>query len=755
MGRIQSISLKRIFLAIAVIAAAALTGCGVPRLPSLLAGPTLPPPVIHTEVAPDPEPVARAFLQAWKQGNYTTMYGLLTQLSRDAMSKDDFTKRYQDVTDTVALSGLGYQILSSVKNPDTAEVTYQVTLDSAIVGNIARQTTMMLKYENGAWRVAWDDSDILPELKGGNQLVMDLQSPARANIYDRNGKALAYEAQAVSLGVIPGQITDEKTLLGDLSEVLGMNPEVIRSEYANAGSNWYVPLGDVSMDEIKSMYNYLSGLGGLVIRTSQTRYYYGGGVASDVVGYVNDIPKEDLQAYLAKGYSQGAKVGIMGLEKWAEPYLAGQQGGTLYVVSPSGQVLDTLAHSDPKPSDDVYTTLDRDLQTQIERTGMGSFSGAVVVLNRDTGEVLAMVSSPSFDSNLFDPTNYNSQFALSSLLSDPRNPLLNRATQGTYPLGSVFKVITMSAALQSGAFTVNSTYHDTGYFTELPGITLDGWTVSWGDPPLGTVNLIQGIIESSDPFFWHIGLTLFNRDPWLVSNMARGFGLGKPTGIGAVAEAAGLIPDPAWKLQTMKEAWTAGDAVNSAIGQGYTLVTPLQVANFMAAVGNGGTLLRPQIIESIRPPIGNPVFTFSPQVNGKLPISADTLAALQEGLRGVVSDPKGTAQFDFLAWQNELAGKTGTAETPAGNGNPDAWFAGYTYLNRPDKPDIAMAVIAENGGEGSLVAGPIFRRVLEIYFDGKPETRYPWESEIGLTATPSNTPTITSTPTPTKTPKPR
>lgn len=752
MDRIQSTALKKLLLAIAMISAGALAGCGVPGLPSPFARPTLPPPVIHTEVAPDPEAAARGFLEAWKQGNFPGMYALLTRLSRDALSQADFTKRYQDIEDAAALSGVDYQILSSQKNPDSAEVSYKITLHSAVVGDIARPTSMLLKYEDGNWRVAWDDSTILPELKGGNNLVMDQQAPARANIYDRNGMALAYETQAVSLGVIPGQITDEKTLLSQLSQTLGMNPEVIRSKYATAQPDWYVPLGDVSMDEVKSRYNYLSGLGGLVIRTSQTRYYYGGGIASHVVGYVDDIPKENLQTYLAQGYPQDAKVGIMGLEKWGESYLAGKRGGTLYVVSPSGQVLATLGHSDPQPADAVYTTLDRSLQTQIQRYGMGSFSGAVVVLNRDTGEVLAMVSSPGFDSNLFDPTNYNSQFLLSSLLNDPRNPLLNRATQGVYPLGSVFKVITMSAALESGAFTANSTYTDNGYFTELPGYTLEGWTVTWKAAPIGTVNLIQGMIQSSDPFFWHIGLTLFNRDPWIVPNMARGFGLGKPTGIDAVAEAAGLIPDPAWKTQTTGEAWTAGDAVNSAIGQGYTGVTPLQVADFMAAVGNGGTLYRPQIIQSIQPPIGNPVFTFSKQVNGQLPISADTLAAVQAGLRGVVSDPKGTARFDFYGWENELAGKTGTAENSAGD--PHAWFTGYTYLNRPDLPDIAIAVIAENAGEGSLVAAPIFRRVLEIYFYGKPESRYPWESEIGLTATPTPEESPTPTPKASRTPKP-
>jgi penicillin-binding protein 2 len=696
---------------------------------------SLPTPLVQVTPALDPELTAREFLGAWQRSDYQAMYATLSTLSRDAMSLDNFKTRYQEVAAAATLAGVDFETHGARVSTQTADVSYAVTLHTAVVGDLEREGSMQMRLEQGQWKVAWEETLILPELRGGNTLVMEQTIPARGNIYDRNGKALAYETDAASLGVIPGQITDEARLLEELSPLLNLHPEIIRSRYANAQPDWYVPLGNASLDEVKSRYDELTSLGGLVMRTSHSRYYYGGGSAAHVVGYVAQVPEEQLETYQARGYRGDENVGVMGVEAWGEPFLAGKHGGRLLVVAPTGRVVATLAESPLQPASAVYTTLDRDIQTKVERFGLGGFSGAIVLLNRNTGEVLAMVSSPGFDSNLFDPSNFNSQFLLPQIFEDPRIPLLNRATQGQYPLGSVFKIVTLSAALQSGYYTPDSSYRCSGYFREIPGVVLTDWTVSWGRAPHGLIDLVHGLIQSCDPFFWHIGLDLYTKDQWLVPNMARGFGLGKATGIEVLPEEEGLIPDPAWKKETLGEDWLAGDAVNMAIGQGRVLVTPLQVADFVAAVGNGGTLYRPQLIHHIQPIVGDALFTFTPETRGTLPLSAENLATVQQGMAGVVSDENGTARFRFLGLEVKVAGKTGTAEDPAGP--PHAWFAGYTYDNRPDKPDVAMVVLVQNQGEGSQIAAPIFRRVLEIYFFGKPLTKYPWEAEIGLTAMPT------------------
>lgn len=707
--------------------------------PTATRAPTLPGPGVVKTSAPDPQAAAQEFLQSWKAEDYQKMYGLLSRLSQDAITEADFEKRYRGVVVNMTLKTIDYQVLSSfVKDPASAQASYKVTFHTTLLGDFDRQMLMNLSLEKGKWRIAWEDGMIMPELHGGNTLALDYKIPARGNIYDRNGHAIVAQGDAVALGVIPGQIDGEQesTLLNKLSDLTGFDTDYIHNLYKNAGSNWYVPIGEASAEEVNAQYNLLSGLGGLQMNPFRSRFYYDGGVASQTIGYMLSIPEEHLEDFQRQGYRGDEKVGADGLENWGEQYLAGKHGASLYVRDTQGQIVTRLAQTDPAPAQSIYTTLDKDLQIRLQKS-LGIYRGVVIVMERDSGRILAMVSEPGFDPNLFEPQNYNNSYLLNQVLSDASKPLYNRAAQGLYPPGSVFKIITMAAALESKLYTPETTYDCQSTFTELgPGSILYDWTYEFKLPPSGLLTLPEGLMRSCNPYFYHIGRDLFINDhPEDVTKMAKGFGLGAETGIPELQEQAGGISAPG----------SEEEAVQQAIGQGTTLVTPLQIVRFVAAVGNGGTLYRPQLVEKIAPPDETPSFTFKAEAQGQLPVSPENLKVIQGAMRQVVVNKHGTANYYLANLSIPVAGKTGTAQNPGLR--PHAWFVGYSFANRPNKPDIAVVVLVENTGEGADFAVPIFRRAITLYFNNSTEGfLMPWESSPYVVKSP--TPIVTDTPAP-------
>jgi cell division protein FtsI/penicillin-binding protein 2 len=616
-----------------------------------------------------------------------------------------------------------------------------------------------LSLEDGQWRIQWDDSIILAELRGGNSLLMDYRIPSRGNIYSSDGHALVAQADAVAIGLDTGAVDpdQEDALLGEIYRLTGVRPETLSGMIeAWRPYGYYLPVADISVDALAPREAVLAGYSGVILQPFRTRYYFDDGIAAHVLGYMSLIQPDEVDYYKRLGYRVDERVGRDGLEYYTEKSLAGGRGGVLYVVDSNGNKITQLASREPQPAQAVYTTLDYNLQLGLQRSNALSagMQGAIVVLERDTGRVLAMLSSPGFNPNLFEPANYNYSYQINDLYKSS-TPLLNRATQGQYPLGSVFKIVTMSAALESGLYTKDSEYECGYFFTELPGMEPHDWTYDHylqdgKTQPSGLLTLPEGLMRSCNPFFWHIGLDFYQRGMYTtISDMARGFGLGSSTGI-EIGDAAGNIPDPTSQV----------DAVNLAIAQGNTLITPLQVADFIAAVGNGGTLYKPSVIDQIMPVDGEPTYVFTPTVRGTLPVSPSNLSLVQDAMVSVVMNPRGTAyrtsSFGINSFVTStgipVAAKTGTAES--GYGDPHAWFAGYTFANRENRPDIAVAVLVENGGEGSVVAEPIFRRVLEIYFLGSPQMRYPWESQVGVVATPTPEVTETATPESSETPNP-
>jgi penicillin-binding protein 2 len=458
-------------------------------------------------------------------------------------------------------------------------------------------------------------------------------------------------------------------------------------------------LGDVPFDVSQANQDFLKSPG-IQLKESAQRVYKG--LAPHTIGYIAQISAETLRQWKQRGYRGDEWVGATGLEAWGEPYLAGTHGGTLSVISPQGDVVKVVADKPAVPSRSLYTTINRQLQEATDKL-LDGHTGAIVVMNPKNGEILAMSSYPSFNPNTL----------ISPYASDApaEQSFINRATQGAYPPGSTFKPVTMAAGLEKAGLQPSSTFFDPGYWDGL-GVAFRKY--NWKTGGDGTIDLVTGLSASNNTVFYEVGKRVQDVDPFALPRMAEAFGLGHTTGITGVVEVAGQIPDPDWKMAAKGEAWVPGDGVNMAIGQGDVLATPLQMANLYAAIANGGTLYRPKLIQKIGSNNEPPEDVWQPEVIGKLPISPEHLKAIQEGLHGVISGPKGTAGFVFHGFPESAAGKTGTAEAGGAGQTSHAWFVVFAPY---EDPQIMVLVFLENGGQGSYNAAPIARNVLETYFN--------------------------------------
>ena len=737
-----------LLLFVLLLLTAALPACGsfVPADSRAEAPATADPADLALTPQPTEPPItddaggyARAFYRAWEAGDYLGMYSLLAPSSQVVVDSVAFVERYAETMDTASIEGVHIQPLAQLQEGDTAEFSVRVTLASAVVGDIIRDHTMRLAYEGGRWGVVWDEGLILPELAGGNRLALELRIPSRGNIYDRDGQALAYQGTAYELGVVPGQIADEPGLLAALSATLNTTTDRIQAKYANALPDWYVPVGIVSEETLQAHALALEPYLGQGLTTPDrkpSRLYSESDSAAHVIGYLGQIPAEELADYKANGYRGDELVGLSGLEAWGEEYLNGTRGGILSVIDAAGNVVEVLQDREPEVARSIYTTIDLDFQAAVEQaladaiaTHPAAEFGAIVVLNPQNGAVLAMATYPSYDPQAFNPLRDDAADAIGALLNNPGQPLLNRATQGAYPSGSTFKLITFAAALNSGLYTADSRYTSTGAWSRLgEAFTKTDWLTGGH----GTISLRQAIVVSCNTCFYDVGYTIDGADNTLFPRIAKAFGLGQPTGIQGVDEASGLIPDPEWKLAEVGEGWATGDAVNMAIGQGYVQVTPLQMANVVAAIANGGTLYRPTLVDRIGAGGTAPEEKPPSEVIGTLPLTAEQLDVLRGALWDVTHAGSGTASHRFQNFAVPVAGKTGTAEAPPGL--PHAWFVGYAPAEpftapdgrAVDAPELAIAIVLEHTGEGSEAAAPLFRRVVEAYY-GIEATAFPWQ----------------------------
>lgn len=471
---------------------------------------------------------------------------------------------------------------------------------------------------------------------------------------------------------------------------------------------------------------------GVRVQIAPVRTYPEKDLASQILGYLGAISSEAFPDYAKRGYAQGDLVGVSGLEATYEDQLRGRSGTELAIVDANGNVVRSQQQEAPVPGNNLILSLDIKFQQAVEdalKKGMAKKNlkqGVAIVTNPNNGEILAMVSLPTYDDNLFARGIKPTDFAALNL--DKDRPLVNHAISGMYPPGSVYKLFSAAGALQEGVVNVNTLINDPGiiylpnrFFPDDPKLAQPFY--NWYRPGFGNVNVIDAIANSNDIFFYKLdgGFSDFTTPlgQALVADYARMFGYGTQSGIDLPGEAPGVVPDPKWKQRNFNEQWTTGDTYNMAIGQGYVLATPLQVLDVTATIANGGTLYQPHFARAIVNAAGTVTNTIEPRVIRKLPIDPSNLALVRQGMREAVT--RGTA-WKVNLQDVHVAGKTGTAEfygpKVAGHLPTHAWFTAFAPY---ENPQIAVVVMIYGGGEGSEVAAPIAADILRAYFKLPPD----------------------------------
>jgi penicillin-binding protein 2 len=541
------------------------------------------------------------------------------------------------------------------------------------------------------------------------------QAP-RGNIYDRNGALLVTNRPSFAVAIIPAEYSydyNKTALLGDL---IGIQPGQIEKMLKNGEEFPHIPIilkRDIDPVLQSKILERKDDLSGVVIEAVPVRQYTYKDLAAHVIGFLGSINEEEYTKRKAQGYKLTDLIGKDGLEQEWEEVLRGVDGGLQVEINAFGEEVQRIGEKKAISGKGLILTIDGNLQKaaqnalvqQIEasrKMGEPSKGGCAIVLDVHTGGVLTMVSYPAFDPNIFSGGVSIKDW--SELINNPDHPLTNKAIQSTYPPGSVFKIITAAAALDMGHVTKEEIFEDKGLYI------LGGWKFyGWKKEGLGKLTIVDAIAWSSDPVFYELGRRMGIDN---LASYALTFGLGQTSGILLQGEEKGLVPTEEWKQSTYNQPWYPGETIIAAIGQGYYLTTPLQQALLLMAVANNGKIYRPMLVDKVVSDTGEVVQQYQPELIHTIYLKTETWDTIKSGLVAVTT--KGTGVGVFQGITPTVAGKSGSAET--GSGTVHSWFACYAPA---ENPEIAVAVLVEEGGEGSVAAAPVVRKIVEAYFGAK------------------------------------
>lgn len=549
------------------------------------------------------------------------------------------------------------------------------------------------------------DGELYARLAEGNRIRIIPAEAARGTFYDRNGELLVTNRPGFTVSLLPLTEPISPEVIARVSALIHVPVEEIQKKIdAHIGFDPIRIKNDVLPDIVSIIEEQKDSYPGVVVEVLPVRDYIFGEYAAHVFGYVSEINEEELERRKGEGYKSGDIIGKFGLERVYDKEVRGIKGGEQVEVDVSGRPVQILGRQSPIPGNDLVLTIDSHIQEAAERAvddqlaAVHAHAAAAVVINPQTGEILAMVSRPAFNPNLFaggiSTVNWN------MLNNNPYHPMDNKAITGEYPPGSTFKIVTGTAALAEHKVTAQEKIFDSGRHWIIPKTNAGGEALGW-------IDFEQAMAHSDNVYFYEMGNRL---GVDTLERYARLFGLGTRTGIDLPYEAEGLVPNRKYKADNYEDGeWYLSETFDAAIGQGFNLVTPLQAAMVVSEIAANGQRYRPHLVQRIVDVNGNTVREIKPELLSTLEVDPSVIHHVQEGLHSVTK--LGTGTELFAGFPVDIAGKTGTAENSQGRDH--SWFVAYgPYKN----PNVVVAVIVEQGGFGSVAAGPIARRILEAAF---------------------------------------
>jgi len=546
----------------------------------------------------------------------------------------------------------------------------------------------------------------------------------RGVIYDRHGVALVANSPAWNLEVIPAALPNDARAraaeLSELAHVTDVQETAIVAELLAADPYGSVRVGpDLTQAQELAINERLPDLPGASIVQRAVRTYIDPLTFGHVLGYVGPLNEAELKRLKPAGYQPGEMVGKVGVEAGLENLLRGKNGWADVEVDARGQIVRTLDSQAPVPGDSVYLSLDATLQRATAQSLAAGLvrdrktAGASVVVDPRTGEVLALVSLPGYDTNMF--THGISQDEYKELLDDPNRPLLNRAISGQYAPGSTFKMVTATAALQEGKITADTLLGCPSY------MNVNGWIYhNWASYNLGQMNVAKALAVSCDTFFYQVAAMVGDVT---LARYARAFGFGQAKDIEMPGVMAGLVPDRIWKqlqcgvpdLNSDACRWSTGDTITFGIGQSYLLTTPLNQAVYVAALANGGRVMKPTLVHDVLDASGHAIQALHPEVTSTVPASAANLMAVREGMREEINPPYNMNYwFRASGVPADGGGKTGTAQW-GGSGLDLPTHAWFVFFAPYVQPEIALSIFVERGELSEVQAAPIGVDIMKFY----------------------------------------